>query len=212
MARIVRQRPCAFLHRIGANAALRRVGPLPIVAAMSTRGFTLVECLVSLAIAGIAATLAAPPLAQAIHGMRLQAVTADLLHPLLAARSRALAGPVRITVCHSADGEACAAGGGWEQGWMVFEDRNHNGSREAAEPVLQQVPALPEGWRVHANAPLGRYVSYGAMGTSLLASGAFQAGTFTVCRVSLERSEARQIVVNAAGRPRVQRIWLESCV
>lgn len=194
-----------------ANAALRAPSRLPIVPRMHASGFTLLESLVALATVGTLAAVAGPSLSAALHGMQLQAVSADLLHPLMAARSQALKGQGYVTVCASADGAACARAARWEQGWIVFQDRNHSGTREPEEPLLQQVPAAPAGWRIHANAPLGRYVSYGPMGASQLASGAFQAGTFTVCRASTERREARQIVVNAAGRPRVQKAWPDSC-
>lgn len=178
---------------------------------MHTTGFTLLESLVALSTVGTLAALAGPSLSAALHGMQLQAVSAELLHPLMAARNRALKGQGHVTVCPSPDGEACAREARWEVGWIVFQDRNRSGTREPEEPLLQQVAGPPAGWRIHANAPLGRYVSYGPMGASQLASGAFQAGTFTVCRASTERREARQIVVNAAGRPRVQKAWPDSC-
>jgi type IV fimbrial biogenesis protein FimT len=42
-------------------------------------------------------------------------------------------------------------------------------------------------------------------------SGAFQAGTFTVCRQSAAAVQGRRIIINAGGRPRVQKVNLESC-
>ena len=175
------------------------------------RGFSLFETVIVLAVVGTLFAVSAGPLAQTFHGMRLQAFTADLLHPLMRARNHALKGSMPVTVCKSADGNACAAAGNWEQGWILFEDGNRNGTREPNERVLQQVQGLPAGWRIQASAPIARYVSYGPLGVTQLASGAFQAGTFTVCRVSLARAEARQVVLNAGGRPRVQKIWLDSC-
>lgn len=175
------------------------------------RGFSLFETVAALAVASVLMAVSARPATDMFHSFRLQAFTADLLHPLMLARSQAVKGNVRVTVCKSADGIACTPDGFWEQGWILFEDRNRNGTREPDEPLLRQVQGLPAGWRIRASTPLGRYVSYGPMGTTQLASGAFQAGTFTVCRVSLEPGEGRQVVVNAGGRPRVQKVWLDSC-
>lgn len=176
-----------------------------------THGFSLLEALLVLGVAGSLLAVAAQPVAGLYHHLQLQSFTSDLLHPLMLARNRALKGDVPVTLCKSADGSACTGQGRWEQGWIVYEDRNRNGRRDAGEPVLHHVQGLPSGWHIHASAPLGHYVSYGPMGTSQLVSGAFQAGTFTVCRASLDRSEARQVVLNAGGRPRVQKVWLDSC-
>ena len=77
--------------------------------------------------------------------------------------------------------------------------------------VLQQVGAQPGGWRIQGNQPVAKYVSYDATGGTKTVSGAFQAGTLTVCHTSAGRVEARQIVINASGRPRVQKVQLSSC-
>jgi type IV fimbrial biogenesis protein FimT len=176
------------------------------------RGFSLVESLVTLALVGALLALGASSLSDLFHGLRLQALSGDLFQQLLLARSEAIKRNGRVVLCKSPDGAGCAADGAWEQGWILFQDRNNSGARDDGEPVLQRLNALPPGWRLTANAPVGRYVSYGPMGGARMASsGAFQAGTFTLCRASTERTEARQIIINAGGRPRVQKVWLDDC-
>jgi type IV fimbrial biogenesis protein FimT len=175
------------------------------------RGFSLTESLVVLAMTGTLLGLGATTVGDLLHGLRLQAATGDVLQQLMLARSEAIKRNVRVALCKSADGELCTPGGSWEQGWILFQDSNNSGTREAHEPLLQRVNRLQPGWRIHANAPVARYVSYGPLGTAQLASGAFQAGTFTVCRASLEAGEGRQIVVNVGGRPRVQKVQIDSC-
>ena len=175
-------------------------------------GFSLVESVVTLAIAGSLVALGASSLADLFHGLRLQALSGNLFQQVLLARSEAIKRNGRVVLCKSPDGYACADDGAWEQGWILFQDRNNSGSRESAEPVLERLHALPPGWRLTANTPVGRYVSYGPTGGARMAqSGAFQAGTFTLCRASTERTEARQIIINAGGRPRVQKVWLDHC-
>lgn len=176
----------------------------------TSHGFSLIETVMVLAVAMVLFAVGAGPIADMVHGIRLQVFTSELLHQLMLARSKAIVGYLPVTLCKSADGLTCS-GDRWDQGWIVFQDRNRSGTREVDEPVLQQVQALPAGWRILANAPIARYVSYGPMGTTQHASGAFQAGTFTVCRASLERTEGRQLVINAGGRPRVQQVWLNGC-
>jgi type IV fimbrial biogenesis protein FimT len=175
------------------------------------RGYTLIESLVTLAVAGTLLAAGGSTLGDLIHGLRLQAVSGDVLAQLMLARSEAIKRNARVVLCKSADGSTCAEQGGWEQGWILFHDANNSGTREPEEPILERLNALPPGWRVSANTPLARYVSYGPFGAAALSSGAFQAGTFTVCKVSAAPAEARQIIVNTGGRPRVQKVWVDTC-
>jgi type IV fimbrial biogenesis protein FimT len=192
--------------------ALRGRASLPMVGGMKThRGFTLTEALVTLAILSVLLGVAVPSIAGLFHGLRLQALSADLFQHLLLARSEAIKRNGRVVLCKTADGQACTQEGGWDQGWLLFHDANRSGTREENEPVLERLPPLPAGWRLTANRPLASYVSYGPLGGAKLVPGGFQAGTFTLCRASLEQLEGRQIVLNAGGRPRVQKVWLPSC-
>lgn len=175
------------------------------------RGFTLTEAMVTLAILSLLLGVAATSLADLAHGLRLQALSADLFQQLLLARSEAIKRNGRVVLCKSADGQACTREGGWHQGWLLFHDANHSGSREEDEPVLERLPPLPAGWRLTANQPLASYVAYGPLGGARLVPGGFQAGTFTLCRSSADALEGRQIIINAGGRPRVQKVRLASC-
>lgn len=175
------------------------------------RGFTLTEALVTLAVLSVLLGVAASSVGDLFHGLRLQALSADLFQQLLLARSEAIKRNGRVVLCKTADGQTCTSEGPWEQGWLLFHDQNRSGTREEGEPVLERLPPLPAGWRLSANRPLASYVSYGPLGGAKLVPGGFQAGTFTLCRMSADRLEGRQIVLNAGGRPRVQKVWLESC-
>jgi type IV fimbrial biogenesis protein FimT len=55
-------------------------------------------------------------------------------------------------------------------------------------------------------------VSFEPSGATRTVGGAFQAGTLTLCRQSVASNEARQIILNAVGRPRVQRLEIASCL
>lgn len=179
---------------------------------MRQTGFTLMEALATLAVLVCVFGLAAPAAQDAIQEARLSALTGDLLQHLRLARSEALKRNARVALCRSADGLTCAEAGGWHQGWILFEDSNNSGLRDAEEPLLQRVDRLPPDLRLTGNGPVDRYVSYDAFGMTRLTSGAFQAGSFTLCRVSAGVIEARQIIVNAGGRPRVQKVLVASCI
>ena len=54
-------------------------------------------------------------------------------------------------------------------------------------------------------------MSFVPTGATKLVGGGFQAGTLTVCWESGQTSHARQIILNAAGRPRVRAFTASAC-
>ena len=175
------------------------------------RGFTLVELLAVMAIAAILLGVGFPSMKSFVKSIQLSTASNDLLAGILMARSEAIKRNARVAICKSTDGVRCASGGGWEQGWIVFHDANNNATRENGETVVQRQQALPADMRVTGNVTVARYVSYTSNGTTKFASGGFQAGTITVCNQSSEAGAARQIILNATGRPRVQKTTVGYC-
>ncbi len=174
-------------------------------------GLTLVEVVVTLAVLGLLLRLGVPSLSGLGHAVTLRLLADDLHADLQLARSVALQRNGRAVVCKAA-GAACVTDGRWDQGWVVFHDADGDGRLGPGEEVVGRRSALPAGWRLTGNAPVASYVAYGPVGTTRLANGGFQAGTLTVCRASADGPvEARQVVVNAAGRPRLQALQLPAC-
>lgn len=175
-------------------------------------GYSLIELLVTLGLATTLMAWAVPALTDVIHGARVQAGTQALASSLALARSEAVKRNTRVVMCKSAGGSACEPGAGWEQGWIVFHDVNNNGVVDRDEYVLHREAALPPALRLSGNAPVSRYVSYTPYGRTRQLSGAFQAGTFTVCAHAGGRIHARQVVINNVGRARVANAAPGQCV
>lgn len=175
------------------------------------RGATLTEILVGLGVAAGAAGLAAPPLQDYLHASALAAASNELLADLHLARSEALKRNRRVALCKSADGLQCAGQGGWQQGWIVFQDENNDGALDDGEEKIAVHAALQEGMRLTGNHHVSRYISYTALGATKLPGGGFQAGTLTLCRASGVPTPSRQVILNAVGRPRVQRATVPVC-
>lgn len=173
-------------HRIGANAFA---------------GFTLIELMVVLAVLAVTLGVALPTFATLIRDTRLGTATSDLHAAIFFTRSEAIKRGRRVTVCTSAGGEHCAPGVGWHAGWIIFEDGNDNGLRDPGEPLLRVGRSVSPGVNMTGNAPVRSHVSYVASGSTRAVSGALQMGTITACA----DGHARRIVINAAGRPRVER-------
>ena len=94
---------------------------------------------------------------------------------------------------------------------MVFQDSNSSGSRDSGEEIVLRGQALAADLRLTGNLNVARYISYAPSGETKLASGAFQAGTITLCNHSTQQGEARQIIVSSSGRPRVQKTRVNQC-
>lgn len=175
------------------------------------RGFSLVELMVTGAVLGWLTTIVVPQLAGFVDRLRLATYNNDILAHLALARNEAIRLGQRVVLCKSSDGQLCAASGHWQQGWLVFVDANNNAQVDVGERILRTQAALHAGWLVKGNTPVSRYVSYHPLGLSLTTSGAFQAGTFTVCKASAQAAQARQVVISSNGRPRSQVAQLGSC-
>lgn len=174
-------------------------------------GFTLVELLMTLAVMAILVTFAVPSFSAMLGSSKLTAASNTLLSSMHLARSEAIKRNSRVALCKTADGVSCAFAGGWEQGWIVFHDNNNSGDRDSGEPIIQRIQPLTGGLRLTGNSNVANYVSFLSTGATKMVAGGFQAGTLTVCNQSATRSEARQIVLNAVGRPRIQRAAVSSC-
>lgn len=177
----------------------------------SCAGFTLVELMVVIAVIGVVAALAAPTFSSVANSVRLTTSLNALLSSLMLTRSEAIKRNSRAVVCKSATGSACASSGGWEQGWIVFHDANNNAALDADESVISRQQALPGLVHLRGNAPVVSYVSYTSTGAAGYTSGAFQAGTLTVCIQSESSGDARQLVISSSGRPRTVRTTVAQC-
>ena len=178
----------------------------------TARGFTLIELLMVLVVIGVFLSFAVPSFNALVGSSKLTAASNALLSSMHLARSEAIKRNGRVMLCKSADGLSCATAGGWEQGWIVFHDVNNNGEHEHSELVIQRVQPFADRLSVTGNSPVARYVSFVANGGTKLTGGGFQAGTVTVCDQAAPLIGARQIVLSAVGRPRIQKIRSTTCV
>lgn len=174
-------------------------------------GTSLIEVLAVVAVAAVLAGLAGVALQDVGRSAKLSGHTYRFLSELNLARSEAIKRNARVVLCKSADGETCSRGGGWEQGWIVFHDANNNAAREPREAIIRRSEGGLERFRIVGNETVARYVSFSPFGGTRLTSGAFQAGTITLCRESTGPAEGRQLVINAVGRPRIHKVTLPDC-
>jgi type IV fimbrial biogenesis protein FimT len=108
------------------------------------RGFTLIELLVVLAIAAILVTLAAPSFKRTLQSNSIANGVNTFMSDLRFARSEATRLGGAVVVCRSDAPEAAspvcgpdATNRNWVSGWIVFQDLNSDGVKDAADPVLR---------------------------------------------------------------------------
>lgn len=178
---------------------------------VEVKGVTLVEMVTVMAVLAVLLALGTAAFNQLLESARLRTLSNDLLNDLRLTRSEAILRGDRVAMCAAATQLVCSQVAGWHQGWLLFEDANNNGWRDAGEAILRYRSAAPSGWTLSGNDPVALYVSYDALGATRLTGGAFQAGTVTVCRSGTSNTTARQVVINSMGRPRSQEITLNSC-
>lgn len=133
-------------------------------------GLTLLELLMTVAIAGVLISLAVPGFSS-VRDSTARATTYSALTASFAyARGRAVQLRSRVVVCPSANGGTCDGGADWSRGWIVFPDPTDARQPASAAAVLQRFDALPSGVRAQGTAgrPLARFMPDGrAWGSNL---------------------------------------------
>lgn len=85
------------------------------------KGFTLVELIITLTIAGILMAIAAPSMQTFVSSNRLTSQVNDLLADISLARNESIKRKVLTGICSTAvGGTSCDASGNWANGWLVY--------------------------------------------------------------------------------------------
>lgn len=165
----------------------------------SIQGSTLIELMVVLVVAAVLLSMAAPSFVGIMRTSRIATAANGLIASLQLARSEAIKRAVRVTVCAGSEATGCDAGGGWQDGWLVFVDFNENGTFESGDQLLRVIDSVARSVRVSGNDPVSQYVSFVPTGVARQVSGALQMGTISLCDGEIGRS----LVLNATGRLRL---------
>lgn len=169
---------------------------------VASPGFTLIELMVTIAIAAILVTLAAPSFREFLVRNRTAAISNELIASIGRARNEAVSRNICVSMCRSADGATCAAtGNNWVDGWIVFTNANCDTSLTApaaAADLLNASAPFPAGYSM---------VSSATNSTSIMFNGAGQARAGDAGRFDLQfgstgtsRNSNRGICLSRLGR------------
>lgn len=100
-------------------------------------GFTLVELLITVAIAAVAAAIVIPSFNDFVVGNQEKAATNSLMGAIRKARSEAVTRSAPVTLCRRT-GDVCSTADdeGWKDGWLAFVDTNINDQVDAGETII----------------------------------------------------------------------------
>lgn len=175
------------------------------------QAFTLVEFIITVAIASIVMVLTVP-ITNLIQKDRLNSESHDFVAALNYARSEAIARGARVTVCRSENSSTCNTSGSgptekpWHNGWIIFvddkatDDGGKNGEKDVEETLLRIHEPLSKNHKLYGNTNVADFVSYVGSGQTRLAGGGFQAGTFALCKNDEFNKDSKVIVISSTGR------------
>ena len=128
-------------------------------------GYTLYELLITTLVVGVLLSIGIPSFNGFTQNSRMAASVNDLLGSFQVARSEAARSKDNVSICASADSTTAnpTCGGGYGDGWIVFQDPNGNAQFDAGDVLLRSHPALSDEITVTVT-DQGSYFSYGPTG------------------------------------------------
>lgn len=159
-------------------------------------GFTLLELMITLAIAAILLTLVAPSFAQIIASTRITTAINELVPTIHLLRSEAIKRGVRTVLCPSSDGVNCINAPEWENGWIAFTDEDSDRELDTTETILQIHNGVESSVTIRSG---GRTrIVFKPSGILL---GGFN-GTYTFCDAG-NAAPPKALILSPTGRPRL---------
>ncbi len=161
------------------------------------QGFTLIELIIVLAIAGILLVSVVPSFSQMLAANQQTTQLYTLFHHHQLARSEAIKSNQRVLLCKSNDGRQCTSETKWSDGWIIFSDTDNNKKISNNEHVIYVQQALSANlslkYRGFGSHHYVRYFPDGRSSTN---------GTFTLCNQFGDKF-AKSIIISRTGRPRI---------
>lgn len=159
-------------------------------------GFTLIELMLTIAVAAILLGVGIPSFSNMIETNRRTAVVNGLVTDIHAARAEAMARNVDVVLCRGNGNDAspgCTTGAEWSSGWLAFVDADDDGTFDSGtEDIIAVQSRIPNGINLYGSSASVVFSRFG--GTS---------DSFSVC---IDNDDNRlQGVLLDRGRPRLGR-------
>jgi len=169
----------------------------------SARGFTLIEILVVISIIGILLAVGVPSFQESIERNAVSGHANTFMNSIRYARSEAIRSGLPVAICRSTNAESgspsCATSSGdWASGWIVFVNRDNDGTFDSDDILLRVHGAITNSGGIVHNGT-GNVV-FRFRPTGLMSSGA---GRVTFNTRSFAAARERGVCVSFSGRARL---------
>lgn len=163
------------------------------------QGLTLYELMTVLAVLSITISSGIPNLTGFLNNNRVANEINQLSGSLRYAWSEAITRNQVVVACPSPDGQQCVKSKDWDQGWLIFVDRNDNRQLDEDDPIKRVYDAMPEGITASFSAfgPRGQYIPF------YPTEGMRTNGTFSFCMKN--NPELSRALIVSKARPRVSK-------
>ncbi len=155
-------------------------------------GVTLIEMMITLAIAAILLTLVAPNVQSILTRNKITAEINEMSGLLRFARYTAIDQQIDTIVCPTTDFTTCS--NDWNSPKMVFVDANANNGKDAAEPILASSQAISATNTVTSTIDSIEFIDSGVT---------VAASTILICPNTKDAKFARALFVTLQGRTRI---------
>ena len=162
---------------------------------MRNKGFTLIELMITIAIASILIAIAAPSFSRMVISNSVSADQDAIFRLILTARSEAIKRGERVSLCKSINLTTCDTSAAWTNGLIVFSDTDADGVIDTNDKILKINEALDLNISVVFSG--GDYLSFNSLGQS-----DNNTGTFTFNHSSGDAEYKRTITISPTGRAR----------
>ncbi len=159
-------------------------------------GFTLMEAIITVSITCILLAAGIPSFKATIQNSRMAASRNSITTHLNLARSEAVKRHIGIVLCPSQDGLSCRSSMIWDEGFILFVDKNGSRQLELGEQILRYIHKTHNSIRISTTTGR-RKVVYNTLG--------FASGynlTFTFCDTN-DQIAPRAVIVSNSGRTRL---------
>lgn len=160
----------------------------------ASRGFTIVELLVTLALFSIIAGVVTPSLSNFYKRARVSSIVNNHVAAIQLARHTAISENTFVAVCPSSDRERCSED--WSLSKIVFVDEDGDGSLDGDEEIIASIDMVND-YRIKTTRDTLRFAPFNTAQN-------FTA-TISICPEDETTTFSRAIVISNVGRVRLEK-------